>query len=133
MVLFFFSLSLEDNVTSLLEGKVVYQLTIDALSASWKYEAGDSPIMAAMYSFGTYPGGRDIQSMLNIDKISGTASVPAGNITPKRNGQANILEVYAVNEVGLVGSVTSASIVVDNTAPVCGRVICPTTIQVSVY
>ncbi|XP_064646638.1 uncharacterized protein LOC135499666 isoform X2 [Lineus longissimus] len=113
------------------EGNVIYQYTDAQLSAAWQYTEDTSGIAFAEVAVSSIPGEWDIHPLTNIGKIRADmiTSIPDekfnSTVKPRKGGVANMLEVYAGNDVGLISSLTSAIIVIDDTPPTCGTVTCP--------
>lgn len=70
------------------EGVLIYEQTVDALSAMWHYNDTESQIARAWYSVGTYPYGQDIASRKEVTMSSTLSSFLANNeVTPDITGK----------------------------------------------
>ncbi|XP_066300154.1 uncharacterized protein [Branchiostoma lanceolatum] len=114
-----------DN-TQLLPGETRYQYTKDTLSAAWEFTDGESPGVGGNIMFGTFPFGKDIQQAAYF---SATA-VSNMKIRPLAEGVPNILSIEILNGAGLWGSVYSGGVIIDQTPPHVGTVVCPKYISV---
>lgn len=70
------------------EGVLIYEQTVDALSAMWHYNDTESQIVRAWYSVGTYPYSQDIASRKEVTMSSTLSSFLANNeVTPDITGK----------------------------------------------
>lgn len=77
------------------EGVLIYEQTVDALSAMWHYNDTESQIVRAWYSVGTYPYSQDIASREEVTMSSTMSSFLANNeVTPDITGNAKYLFIH---------------------------------------
>ncbi|ESO82597.1 hypothetical protein LOTGIDRAFT_236952 [Lottia gigantea] len=124
------SLSEVSEKMKLEPGMKIYQAEVDSISADWLVQDLESNVTKMFYSVGTYPDGADIKSAAEVSVfLNGEGSLPVGDAKPTADGKPNIINFWAVNNVGLTGKVSSATLIVDTTPPSEGVVTCPSFIQ----
>ncbi|CAG2187681.1 unnamed protein product [Mytilus edulis] len=80
----------------------------------------------AWLSVGTHPYGSDVYEKREVNISSTlTSDLPLASVLPDLTGKPNIISIWAENEAGLIGHITSGGVIFDTTSPGPGFVKCP--------
>ncbi|KAK3609657.1 hypothetical protein CHS0354_035942 [Potamilus streckersoni] len=128
---------IDNTEANLTTGFGLYQFSVDSLSGTWSYYDKDlldantlDNIAETWYAVGTYPLADDVWNVTSaIMSSKYESTIPIGQIEPDPSGKPNILSVWVKNKAGLISSIVSGALIVDQSEPQRGTVQCPAYIR----